>query len=279
MNCDITVDVIIPTHNRAYVLSRAIESVLSQTYKKFQLYVIDDGSTDDTDTLMEKFAQTSNIHYLKQVNKGVSSARNSAIHRSKNPWICFLDSDDEWLPHKLQSQINYILNNQDYEFVHSNEIWVRNGVRVNAKKKFDKTNNELFKRSLETCLISPSTVMIKRDLIVRLGLFNDEFPVCEDYDLWLKVQAVEKIGFIEDGLIKKNGGHVDQLSTQYPAMDYWRIRSLINLQQNFELSPEMRSCAATEIQKKAGPLLKGYLKHQNIEAYEELLSRVLTYLD
>jgi glycosyltransferase involved in cell wall biosynthesis len=271
------VDVIIPTFNRSHLLNRAIDSVLHQEYQNFNLFISDDGSTDDTLAVVAPYLSDSRVHYLKQENKGVSAARNLAIKNSNSLWLAFLDSDDEWLPQKLLVQIDFISKNPEYRFIHSNEIWIRNGLRVNPKTKFDKSGHEIFKRSLQTCLISPSTVMMKRDLCQDYGLFNEEFAICEDYDLWLKILAHEEVGHINEYLIKKHGGHNDQLSTRYPAMDHWRIKSMATLLKNNNLSQEKRELILTEINKKAPILLKGFLKYGNYQEHEEL-TNLLTSL-
>jgi glycosyltransferase involved in cell wall biosynthesis len=269
-----SIDVIIPTYNRAHVLDRTVQSVLNQSYKDFRIILVDDGSTDGTNEKVHQYKNDSRFKILTQENQGVSSARNLGIRHSSNDWISFLDSDDEWLPHKLKKQMDLIQDNPHLEFVHSNEIWIRNGQRVNPKIKFDKSSRDLFQRSLELCLISPSTVLMKRQLCQKHGLFNESFPVCEDYDLWLKILATEEIGFVSDNLIMKYGGHEDQLSTKYPAMDFWRIKSMIMLLGNYELSLEFKDLVITEINKKAPVLLNGYLKHQNLEQHG-ILKRML----
>lgn len=261
-------DVIIPSFNRAATLKRAIDSVLGQTYKHYEVYVIDDGSTDGTEELIKSYT---GIHYIKQENKGVSSARNIGIRTSHSEWIAFLDSDDEWLPNKLETQAQFIKNHPELSFVHSNEIWIRNGVRVNPKSKFDKSNDQIFARSLEMCLISPSTTVIKRDLLVKHGLFDESLEICEDYDLWLKILATGEVGFIPENLVKKYGGHEDQLSLKYSIMDLWRIQSLINLQELPDLSEDKRHLVLAEISKKAPILEAGLLKLNHLEQHEKLL--------
>lgn len=257
------IDVIIPTFNRASILKRSIESVLNQSYKDFTLTVVDDGSTDNTEELIKNYPQ---VKYLKQDNRGVSAARNLGIKNATSNWVAFLDSDDEWLPHKLEAQVKFLKENPKIHFVHSNEIWIRNGVRVNPKVKFDKSSLNLFQRSLETCLISPSTVLMKKDL----AQFDETMEICEDYDLWLKILAQEDVGFIEDNLIMKYGGHEDQLSTKYPAMDYWRLKSLIKLFTNGNLSQEKKEMVKSEAQKKAPILLRGLQKHNNLIRFDEI---------
>lgn len=267
------IDVIIPTFNRGHLIERAINSVLAQEYQDFNLYVVDDGSNDSTKSVLEKYSHEPRVHLLKQENKGVSAARNLGIKNSSASWIAFLDSDDEWLPQKLAVQTNFIKQNPHIRFVHSNEIWIRNGARVNAPKKFDKSNDEIFRRSLETCLISPSTVLMKRDLCVEHGLFDESFVICEDYDLWLKILAREEVGFISEELIKKHGGHEDQLSTRFHSMDFWRVKSLINLVST-NLSEEKKLLVNEQIKKKVALLKSGYLKYQNAQGLKELLDLV-----
>lgn len=273
----IQIDVIIPCFNRASTVERAIESVLNQTYQHFNLYLVDDGSTDETESKISRFLTDKRVHYLKQENKGVSSARNLGIKSSHSPWISFLDSDDEWLPNKLETQVRHLNDLPTLRFFHSNEIWIRNGVRVNPKSKFDKSNNDIFRRSLDTCLISPSTTLIHRTLLTEMNFFDESFEICEDYDLWLKILASETIGFIPDHLVRKYGGHEDQLSLKFPAMDLWRIRSMINLLQMAGISENKVSMVKEEINKKAEILLAGLIKHKQFDQHEkltEMLNRI-----
>lgn len=264
------IDVIIPTYNRAALVERAIKSVLAQTYEEFHLYVVDDGSTDDTSEILAQFASHPKITLLKQDNQGVSSARNFAVAAGTNEWISFLDSDDEWLPNKLKIQTDYLKTHPGIRFLHAEEIWIRNGVRVNPKVKHNKAGDDLFDRSLEFCLISPSTVMMKRELFNQHDGFDPAMTVCEDFDLWNKILIVEKVGFIDEFVTQKYGGHEDQLSTKFVAMDYWRIKSLVALAKAY---PEHKNITAV-INKKVPILLKGYLKHGHQEKHDELLKMV-----
>lgn len=268
------VDVILPTHNRAHLLERSIQSVLKQTYPHYNLYIVDDGSTDHTSDFLKNYQNLPHVFILSQLNKGVSAARNLGIRSSHSPWIAFLDSDDEWMPQKLERQMELIKKNPHLRFFHSNEIWVRNEKRVNPPKKFDKSSRDIFRRSLETCLISPSTVIMRRELSEEKGHFDEEFVICEDYDLWLKILSTEEVGFSDEYLITKYGGHEDQLSTRYPAMDYWRLRSLAKLALLPELNPEKRLLVLEEIKQKAPILLSGYLKHQKLQEHQEIMTLV-----
>lgn len=268
------VDVIVPTYNRAHVLERAIQSVLSQTYQDFILHIVDDGSTDETADLLDKYEDHEKIKIYYQPNLGVSAARNFAAFTGNSPWISFLDSDDEWFPEKLKTQCDYLLKNPDCIFLHSEEIWIRNGVRVNPKQKHKKSNDNIFVRSLDFCIISPSTVMIERSLFEKHRGFNESFTVCEDYDLWLKILLSEKIDFIPTPLIQKYGGHEDQLSTKFVAMDYWRIKSLVKLYQSSQCSLIQKEAIKDVLLKKSELLLKSYLKHNNLLQHEEITNEL-----
>lgn len=269
------VSVIIPTYNRAHTLGRALQSVLNQTYNNYEIIVIDDGSTDDTLLTLTDFPS---VQYIKQDNRGVSAARNVGIEQANGEWIALLDSDDEWIPNKLDLQISYLAANPNIKCVHGEEIWIRNGVRVNQMKKHQKGGGEQFIPSLDLCLISPSAVMLEHSLFRVIGNFREDYPVCEDYDLWLKLTANNSIGFISDPIIKKYGGHEDQLSQKYFAMDYYRIKSIHWVLANLELSNDKKQAAIMVLIKKANILLKGYQKHNNLKNYAEIENILQNYI-
>lgn len=271
---DKLVSVIIPTFNRASVLERAIESVLAQTYKNYELIIIDDGSTDNTEEVLNKYSE---YKIIKTHNNGVSIARNIALKESNGSWIAFLDSDDEWLPDKLAKQITFIEKDPHCLLVHGDEIWIRNGVRVNPKNKHKKGGGDQFLTSLKLCAISPSVALISKTLLTKFGGFRTDYPVCEDYDLWLKITSEEEIGYIDSHLIKKYGGHDDQLSSKYKAMDYWRIKSIDYVLKNMELSPDKEEAALEEIFKKCKILLKGYEKYGNTKEHYREIKKIFEY--
>jgi glycosyltransferase involved in cell wall biosynthesis len=272
------VNVIIPTFNRAQIMHRAISSVLNQTYKNFILHIVDDGSNDETQAELKQYQDHLQIKIYQMPNAGVSAARNLAGLQCLGEWISFLDSDDEWLPNKLEVQIKYLKENPECAFVHSEEIWIRNDVRVNPKQKHLKSNDDIFERSLQFCIISPSTVIMKQSLFMIHRGFNENFLVCEDYDLWLKILATEKIGFISTPLIKKYGGHEDQLSTKFVAMDYWRIKSLVHLYQASTLNNIQREQIKKTILQKSELLLKSYIKYQNQKHFDEITNELASIM-
>lgn len=264
------ISVVIPTYNRGPLLLRAIHSVLNQSYKNFELIVVDDGSTDETDTLLRPFLNNPTIKYFKQENSGVAAARNFGAKNSSGAWLAFLDSDDEWLPHKLHEQILFLKKNSHLQIVYSEEIWMRKGVRVNQKLVHKKSGGHIFNECLKQCLIAPSSVMMNRSLYQEMKGFDEEYIVCEDYDLWLRISSLYEIGFIPEPLIIKYGGHPDQLSTKFVAMDMWRLKSMHSILINQSLSDLSRNYLIDRMKEKAIILLKGYEKYENDEGIQNV---------
>ena len=264
------VSVIIPTFNRGWILKEAIESVLAQDFTDFELIVVDDGSTDNTSDILGEFE--SYIRVIRQTNRGVSAARNRGIQASGGRLTAFLDSDDLWLPQKLSHQVDFFSSHADAMICQTEEQWIRNKVRVNPKVRHHKFSGLIFERSLELCLVSPSAVMIKKDLFNEVGLFDESLPACEDYDLWLRVSCRFPVYLIETPLIIKRGGHADQLS-RAPGLDKYRIQSLHNIIESNLLSDGQRSAAARMLKEKCRIFANGCRKRgrdDEAEYYENL---------
>lgn len=260
------VSVIIPTYNRAEFLRRAIDSVLGQTYQEFELLVIDDGSTDTTHEIVTAYRKR--ITYIFQKNQGVSSTRNLGIQSSRGELLAFLDSDDVWLPEKLERQVVVMDQHPELQLCHADEIWIRRGVRVNPKKKHKKYGGYIFPYCLPLCVISPSSVMIRRTLFEKVGYFDERLPACEDYDLWLRITKEYPVYFIEEPLLIKYGGHADQLSQQYWGIDRFRIQALEKLLQTDDLTSEQREQTLRELRRKCRIVATGCLKRQKFEEWE-----------
>lgn len=253
------VSVIIPTFNRADKVVRAISSVLDQTFTDFEIIVIDDGSTDRTKQAVARF--NDRIKYIGHAaNFGVSTARNTGIENSSAPFIAFLDSDDHWLPEKLAAQMRFFDTNPEAQVCQTEEIWIRKGRRVNPRKKHLKPSGDIFAPSLKLCLVSPSAVMLRRSLLEKVGLFDENLPVCEDYDLWLRIACRHPVYLIEQPLIVKEGGHSDQLSSRYKGMDRFRIKALVKLITSGMLSQKQLKKASKELAQKCGIYGTGCIK-------------------
>ncbi|WP_411822675.1 glycosyltransferase family 2 protein [Leptospira sp. 'Mane'] len=236
------ISVILPTFHRPEATKNAIESVISQTYGNWELIVVDDGSTDHTwasllgsyprwKAGLTGFGKNIKSIQLHQTNhRGVSAARNFGVERSSGDWICFLDSDDIWLNEKLSKQIVYHKNHPEIRISQTNETWIKNGNKIKPLEKHKKREGDIFKESLELCLITPSSVILSRELWKNFGGFDENLQTCEDYDLWIRITSTgEKVGLLKEELLIRNGGHPDQLSSKYNAIERFRLYSQLKL--------------------------------------------------
>ncbi len=264
-----SVSVVITTYNRKRWIKRAIDSVMEQSHPADEIIVVDDGSTDGTGEKIQKcFPQ---IRYIWQENHGISAARNAGIEKASGTWIGFLDSDDTWLPKKLECQFRALKENPEYRICHTDEIWIRRGKRVNPKKIHQKFGGDIFEKCLPLCVISPSSVLIHRQIFHRLGMFDPRLPVCEDYDLWLRVCADYPVLFIEEPLVVKYGGHKEQLSRKFWGMDRFRIAALEKILTHANLDDQKRAAVLRMIVHKIGIFLNGALKRgkeESIKVYQ-----------
>jgi glycosyltransferase involved in cell wall biosynthesis len=271
---DYSISVIIPTHNRAHTLARALDSVLAQTQPASEIIVVDDGSTDDTAQLLRKHYPS--VRYLQQQNQGVSTARNAGIRTASSAWIALLDSDDAWLAHKLATQCQVLPSNTP--LIHSDELWIRKGVRVNPKKKHGKRGGWIYQHCLPLCAISPSAVLLRRDLFDTVGFFDESLPACEDYDFWLRVCARYPVVYIDEALIVKYCGHDDQLSQRHWGMDRFRVQALEKALIELPLSSNDRAATQAMLIKKLSILLQGAQKRgkqAEVASYQRRLEQLL----
>jgi len=269
-----SITAVITTHNRVTLLPRALDSVLQQTQAVDEIIIVNDGSTDGTPAWLEQL--DSNITVITQAQQGISAARNSAIRAARGEWLAFLDDDDSWLPDKLERQIQALTNNPEHRLCHGEEIWIRNGTRVNAMNKHQKHGGWIYPLCLPICVISPSAAMIHRSLFEDIGLFDEDLPACEDYDLWLRICSQEPVAFIDKPLITKYGGHEDQLSGKYWGMDRFRIVALEKILQGHTLSLEDRQLTLQTLARKITIYLKGARKrdkHAEVIDYQQRLQR------
>jgi glycosyltransferase involved in cell wall biosynthesis len=244
---------------------------LNQTYKALEVLVVDDGSTDDTERVLSKYKDQIQVFKIK--NSGVSAARNHAIKLASGDWVALLDSDDEWLPERLQAQVDLSKLFPNLKLIHGEEIWIRKGKRVNQKKIHKKEGGYIYQNCLPLCCISPSASLIKKEVFEELGYFDEEFPVCEDYDLWLKITAKYEVGFVTEPIINKYGGHEDQLSQKYFAMDLYRVRAMVRMLDT-PLQKDDREATLDQIIRKSEILILGYKKHNNLKDLPEVESHL-----
>ena len=262
------ISVIIPTYNRCDLLKRAINSVIKQTITPKEIIIVDNGSTDQTYQMVSSLFPE--INYFIEKKRGVSAARNKGILESKSKWIAFLDSDDAWKPTKLEKQMEYSLFNQDkYRIIHTDETWYRNKKFLNQLKKHKKSGGNIFKNSLQLCCISPSSVVLKKQIFEEYGLFDENLEVCEDYDMWIRITSKEEVGFLDSPLVLKYGGHSDQLSKKFWGMDRFRIKSLEKNLKNEHFSKSQKINVLDTLIEKLTIVSDGALKRGNKEIFKK----------
>ncbi len=273
--------VIIPTYNRRSFLPIAVNSVLEQAFSDFELIVVDDGSTDNTAELFkpalnkQKYAK-----YIYQKHRGVSSARNKGIKEARGEYIAFLDSDDRFCRDKLEVAYAYIQNNPDYKIFHTDEVWYRSGSLLPQKNYHQKPSGFIFEQALKLCCVSPSTAVIKKEIFDDIGLFDEEFLACEDYDFWLRVTAKYPVYLIPKILTIKEGGRADQQSKKYPAMDRFRINAIYKLLSSNTLNKEQYALAYEEFKNKYSIYIQGAKKRgktKHVKHYQDLISKLTNY--
>jgi glycosyltransferase involved in cell wall biosynthesis len=272
---ELTVAAIIPVFNRVQLLGRALKSVYAQTSPADEVCVVDDGSSDGVREFVEE--NFPEALYCYQHNQGVSAARNRGVAITTSSWLAFLDSDDEWLPGKLQAQLDALTEQDEYRLVHCDEIWIRRGVRVNPMNKHQKSGGDLFACCLPRCVISPSAVLLERSLLSECGGFDESLPACEDYDLWLRICSRYSVLYLEQALLRKYGGHEDQLSSKYWGMDRFRIQALDKLLRSGTLKREQALAARAMLVRKSTIMMNGASKRKNTELAQKYRRLIENY--
>ena len=257
------VSVVIPTYNRAFLVERAVKSVLAQSWIDLEALVVDDGSEDGTCERLGMLDDT-RVKIIRKENGGVSSARNAGLKAAKGDIFALLDSDDWWQPEKLSRQMDF-MRREGFAVCQTDEIWIRRGKRVNPGKKYAKPSGRFFDKALEQCLISPSCVAFTRFFWEEMGPFDEDLPACEDYDLWLRTCLRHEVGLLPEKLTVKEGGRPDQLSRKIIGLDLYRIQALLKLLRTERMTEEQRGLALSELERKTGVYVRGCLKRDKPE--------------
>lgn len=262
---------VIPVRDRACFVREAIGSVVTQRYDDHALVVVDDGSGDETAAVAEEAVRGARVSatVLRRSHAGVAAARNAGVAVIDSAWIAFLDSDDLWLETKLVRQMAWIDAHPAYRIAQTEERWIDGGRHRNPRN-WHRKEERLFPRCLERCLVSPSAVVIRRDLYEELGGFDESFRVCEDYELWLRVALDESVGLVSEQLVVKRGGHADQLSRSMWGLDRYRVAALVKLLSRSALEPVAREAVLHVIDTKCAVLAGGAARrgrHDEAERY------------
>jgi glycosyltransferase involved in cell wall biosynthesis len=270
------ISVIIPTYNRCAMASEAIASVLAQRDASFELIVVDDGSTDGTWDFLGSQPQ---LRAIRTAHRGPAAVRNRGVAAAQGALIAFLDSDDLWMPAKLKRQSDFMRDNPDCVISQTAETWMRNGRRVNPGKRHLKRAGDIFVDALRTCLISPSAVILRRELLEEVGGFDGDMDACEDYDLWLRILLHHDVGLIDEPLAIRRAGHPDQLSASVPALDRFRIIALAKLLSDAALTGDRRHATAEVLAEKCRIYAKGLLRRGHAESAAFLTEMACRALD
>ncbi len=268
------VSVVLTTYNRIGLVEQALSSVLDQERPPDEVIVVDDGSDDGTPYRLSRFGK--NIFYVYTRNRGISAARNIGVRLSRGKTIAFLDSDDLWLRPKLRRQMEILDAQPDLGYCHTDEYWIRNGRPVNPMKKHQKHSGDMYMRSLSMCVISPSSVVIRRRVLEETGLFDETFPAGEDYDLWLRMTSRFDGAYVNEKCIVKRGGHEGQLSAQ-PCIDRYRILALEKMLADDQLNPMRRDATREELTRRARLYIQGCAKHgrhEDVDRFKKVLRSV-----
>lgn len=264
---------VIPTYNRPEATIRALQSILAQTHPCDEILIVNDFSTDETLNIINQFISDKEIKKTRVIslskNLGVSGARNEGIKAATHPWIAFLDSDDEWTADKLKKQLSS-LHESKCLISHTHESWVRNGKPVKQKTKHKKYGGFVYDNCVEICFMGPSTSIIHKDIFNDIGLFDENFTVCEDYDLWLRITPTYEVDYVDEALLIKHGGHDDQLSMAFKGMDYWRALALKKQITNSKLSPSSLKLTKEKLEEKIAILRLGCVKHGNTDLLKKI---------
>ena len=275
-----TVSVIIPTFNRYGMLIDAISSVSHQTFRNFELIVVDDGSDDKTRNLPTVDVEAAypesgtpappheppdgGFRYVRIEHTGMPGAvRNAGAKVARGQYIAFLDSDDVWLPEKLSLQIAQM--QKGGALSHTRELWLRDGRTISQSSQRHKRRGKLLEDSLKKCVIGPSTVMIDRDFYMQSGGFREDIEIAEDYEFWLRLVPYCTVEYIDTALTVKRAGHGDQLTEKYGHIEIFRIHALKKLVDDMYFVGEDQKTARKELSRKCAIYANGARRRGRLE--------------
>lgn len=197
------ISVVIPTHNRSDLLKRAVESVRKQTFKEIEIIIVSDGSTDDTDAVVENLKKEDDrIKYISyKTPLGANTARNKGIEAASRAYVAFLDDDDEWIPKKLEKQMDVFRSDKNIGLVYtgSNLVYVHENIEYKniPSNSGDMSKQILFNNTIGTT----STVMVKKDILDQTDYFDTSLGALQDYDLWIRICRLTQIGVVKEACI------------------------------------------------------------------------------
>lgn len=215
------VSVILPVYNGERFVTQAIESVLAQTYKNFELIIVDDGSTDRTVDRIKPYLREPNVRYIKQRNRGLASARNTGIKSAKGRYLAFLDHDDLYTPDKLEIQVAYLTAHPEFALVHGNLDFIDETGHeyILPVPYITDASGECFERLFLCNAVSVPAVLVRKEYVDRIGRFDESLRYAEDYDLWLRLAYFHSFGHIERvfASVRKHSANMSRNSIKHNA--------------------------------------------------------------
>lgn len=297
----IPVAAIIPVANRPGLLGEAIQSICAGQTKPTELIVVlnatDDPLTDSdsagplldsqqsTRTADRQAAETS---FARHADSGIQfrvieceiagpgPARNAGVATTQQPWLAFLDSDDLWAPEKLNRQWSYLTQRPHLNAIHTAEVWIKDGRTLSQPAHLRPHTGRFLRASLAHCLISCSSLLIRREVFAELGEFDPDFRVCEDFELWLRYLTRYPIGLLPEALTIKRAGDWPQESRRFHSLDAYRIRAILKLirMDGHRLSSDEFEAARSACEKKIGILQQGAARRDTIEKIAPLAAEI-----
>jgi glycosyltransferase involved in cell wall biosynthesis len=266
------VSVIIPAYNTAHLIADCLDSVFGQSFRDFEVIVVNDGSPDTAtlETVLQPYLEK--IVYVRQDNKRAAGARNTAIRQARGEFLAFVDSDDSWLPDHLADQMNLFEQDPELEMVYSDALQLcdAKGQKTFMEECPSKGPVSFDALVVERCQIPISTVVARKDAIVRAGMFDESLARCDDYDMWLRTALHgAKIAYHRSVQARLNVGRADSLGQSRSKMmeAYWRILEKIGQ------APQLNDAERTLVHSRAAEIRARYLleegKHQLRERHPE----------
>lgn len=237
------VSVVIPTYNRAHLIGESIQSVLDQTFQDFELIIVDDGSSDDTEAVVGRFDDP-RIRYIYQENKGISGAHNTGVRNAKGQYIIFLGSDDLWLPKLLELEVLILDTNPDIGLVYAKAQAINGDGNVMSQMSgaLQKYPGETLKSALYGNFVCTITALIRRECFDRVGLFDETLKARVDYDMWIRMAKYYRFAHIDKVLAHFRmhaGRYTGAMSKHFVEVCASRIRVLDKAFSNADLSEEI----------------------------------------
>ncbi len=276
-----SIAVVVPVRDRPILLLRALHSVLAQTFRPAAVIVVLDapGGRKSEDAHAARSLEASferlaiPLVLVEGETRGPAAARNAGVRATDHDWIAFLDSDDAWHANKLARQADYLARRPHLVACQTRERWFRFDRELAQPERLRPRRGRFLRDALHTCLVACSSVVIRRDAFWEVGGFDESYPACEDFELWLRLLEVQALGLVEEKLSDKHSGDWPQLSSS-PLLDQLRIRAVLSAVDRGRLGAEERAAARASCLAKLSVLERGADKHGSRRMVEEVRAEI-----